>query len=165
MYRHTSSDFRLETGARRPAHKHSSARKLAGAPQDPESSALRRIRAAASRGCPQNASEMKPPLVLLLAAATADDDVLLKQLTRALGKPATPRALADVFIDDRFEYLRDEADYTFEAGDADKVVEAFSRRITPNVPVIDLQATFENCSALCAFWTSACQRTSRPTSF
>ena len=116
-----------------------------------KSSAPRRIRAAAPRGCPQNASEMKPSLVLLLAAATADDDFILKQLTDALGKPATPRALADVFIDDRFEYLRDEADYTFEAGDADKVVEAFSRRITTNVPVIDLQATFENCSALCAF--------------
>ena len=94
---------------------------------------------------------MKPLVLLLLAAATADDDVLLKQLTRALGKPATPKALADVIIDDRFEYLRDNADYTFEAGDADKVVEAFSRRITTNVPVIDLQATFENCSALCAF--------------
>ena len=95
---------------------------------------------------------MKPPLVLLLAAATADDDVLLKQLTRALGKPATPKALAETFIDDRFAYLRDNADYTFEAGDANKVVEAFSRRsITPNVPVIDLQSTFENCSALCAF--------------
>ena len=89
------------------------------------------------------------PLVLLLAAATADDDFILKQLTHALGKPATPQALADVFIDDRFEYLRDGADYTFEAGDAHKVVEAFSRRsITTNVPVIDLQATFENCSAL-----------------
>ena len=116
-----------------------------------KSSAPRRIRAAAPGAAHKNASEMKPPLVLLLAAATADDDVLLKQLSGALGKPATPQALADVFIDDRFDYLRDNADYTFEAGDADKVVEAFSRRITPNVPVIDLQATFENCSALCAF--------------
>ncbi|CAH0373855.1 unnamed protein product [Pelagomonas calceolata] len=94
---------------------------------------------------------MKPLVLLLLAAATADDDVLLRQLTHALGKPATPQALAETFVDDRFEYLRDNADYTFEAGDADKVVAAFSRRITSNVPVIDLQATFENCSALCAF--------------
>ena len=91
------------------------------------------------------------PLVLLLAAAAADDDVLLRQLTTALNTPTTPQAIADVFVDDRFAYLRGSADYTFEAGDADKVVEAFSRRITPNVPVIDLQATFENCSALCAF--------------
>ncbi len=100
---------------------------------------------------PKNASEMKPTLVLLLAAAAADDDFILKQLTGALGKPATPQALADVIIDDRFAYLRDSADYTFEAGDATKVVEAFSRPIAPSVPVIDLQATFENCSALCAF--------------
>ena len=116
------------------------------------------------RAAHKNASEMKPPLVLLLAAATADDDVLLKQLSGALGRPATPQALADVIIDDRFEYLRGNADYTFEAGDADKVVEAFSRRITTTVPVIDLQATFENCSALCAFWTSAFQSTSKRTS-
>ena len=94
---------------------------------------------------------MKPTLVLLLAAATADDDVLLRQLTTTLNTPTTPKALADVFVDDRFAYLRDNADYTFEADDADGVREAFSRRIAPNVPVIDLQATFENCSALCAF--------------
>ena len=50
---------------------------------------------------------MKPLVLLLLAAATADDDVLLRQLTHALGKPATPQALAETFIDDRFEYLRD----------------------------------------------------------
>ena len=56
-----------------------------------------------------------------------------------------------MFIDDRFALTESSADYTFEAGDADKVVEAFSRRMTTNVPVIDLQATFENCSALCAF--------------
>ena len=115
-----------------------------------KSSAPRRIRAAA-RGCPQRHYGQMKPLVLLLAAAAADDDVLLRQLTTALNTPTTPQAIADVFVDDRFAYLRGSADYTFEAGDADKVVEAFSRRITPNVPVIDLQATFENCSALCAF--------------
>ena len=48
---------------------------------------------------------MKPLVLLLLAAATADDDVLLRQLTHALGKPATPQALAETFVDDRFEYL------------------------------------------------------------
>ena len=75
---------------------------------------------------------MKPLVLLLLAAATADDDVLLRQLTHALGKPATPQALAETFVDDRFEYFRGSADYAFPAGDADKVVEAFSRRITTN---------------------------------
>jgi hypothetical protein len=91
------------------------------------------------------------PLVLLLATTTSADDVLLRQLTASLGAPATPKALADVFIDDRFEYLRGGADYAFAADDADGVLKAFSRRITTNVPVIDLQSTFENCSALCTF--------------
>ena len=68
-----------------------------------------------------------------------------------MGAPATPKALAETFVDDRFEYLRAGADYAFAAGDAEGVLKAFSRRITTNVPVIDLQATFENCSALCAF--------------
>ena len=94
---------------------------------------------------------MKRRLVLLLATTATADDVLLRQLTASLGAPATPKALAETFVDDRFEYLRAGADYAFAAGDANKVREAFSRRITPNVPVIDLQATFENCSALCAF--------------
>ena len=58
---------------------------------------------------------MKPLVLLLLAAATADDDVLLRQLTASLGAPATPQALADVFIDDRFDYLREGADYAFAA--------------------------------------------------
>ena len=88
---------------------------------------------------------------LLLAAATADDDVLLRQLTHALGnqrrRKRSPRRLSTTAS----KYLRAKRGLTPAAGDANKVREAFSRRITPAVPVIDLQATFENCSALCAF--------------
>ena len=48
---------------------------------------------------------MKPLVLLLLAAATADDDVLLRQLTHALGKPATPKALAETFVDERLHLI------------------------------------------------------------
>lgn len=89
--------------------------------------------------------------ILALLATVRADDFLLEQVTAALGAPTTPEALATTLIDDRFEYLRQGADYTFAADDAAGVREAFATRLAPAVPVIDLRASAFNCSALCAF--------------
>ena len=74
--------------------------------------------------------------LLLLAAAGAQienaslraggDHFLLAQVRRALGSPATPRALASALVDDRFAYLRDAADYRFAAEDGAGVGAAFA---------------------------------------
>ena len=103
-------------------------------------------------------------LLLLVAAAGAQplenaslraggDHFLLAQVRRALGSPATPRALASALVDDRFAYLRDAADYRFAAEDGAGVAAAFGPGFAPRaaVPVVDLQASAFNASALCAF--------------
>ena len=81
------------------------------------------------------------------------DHFVLAQVRRALGSPSAPRDLASALIDDRFEYLREQADYRFAAEDGAGVAAVFGGAFAPRVrvPVVDLQASAFNASALCDF--------------
>ena len=95
--------------------------------------------------------------LLLLAAAGAQienaslraggDHFLLAQVRRALGSPATPRALASALVDDRFAYLRDAADYRFAAEDGAGVGAAFAPGFAPRAAVPNAPTTAARCTS------------------
>ena len=77
------------------------------------------------------------------------EDNLLWQVRSALGSPQTKEELAERLIDDRFEYLRSKADYSFRAENGRGVARMIQK--ARGVPVIDLQASGVNTTALCTF--------------
>ena len=103
VYRHTSTDFARTTRAE--ACTQTFVRQAASwCAARPRKAALRDSFVRLPPGLPSKHHAMKRRLVLLLATTASADDVLLRQLTASLGAPATPQALADVFIDDRFDF-------------------------------------------------------------
>lgn len=92
------------------------------------------------------------------AAAHASNCSLLRQVQETL-RASTVQEVQERLIDDRFEYLRSDADYAFPADDALGVERmAAASSWSSAVPVFDVQASGVNTSAFCAFLTKAVPR-------
>lgn len=82
------------------------------------------------------------------------DDALLRQVQAALGSVTSVESLESKLIDDRFDYMREMADFSFAPTDV-AGVHAMARHglrhSEEKVVVVDVQASGLNTSALCAF--------------
>mmetsp|Transcript_8732 Transcript_8732/g.13442 ORF Transcript_8732/g.13442 Transcript_8732/m.13442 type:complete len:388 (+) Transcript_8732:38-1201(+) len=85
---------------------------------------------------------------LLVRVGETNDDRLLQQVWDMVGTESASE-MSKKLIDDRFEYLRASADFSFASNDAIGVYKLKKKKL--HLPIIDVQSSGQNVSALCAF--------------